>query len=95
MNIDGQIIALVRRFGETLGGSVGRLRCFHAHGVQIEGWLKGELLFFLDGEKVRGAIGDFDREIRTDLGDRRKQVDLRIALEVEGTRRDAWIELKH
>lgn len=95
MNIDEHIIALVRRFGEVLDGDLGRLRCFHVYGVQIEGWLKGELLYFLDSEKERGTVADFDREVRIVLGNKRKRVDLQVSLEVQGERKDAWIELKH
>ena len=95
INIDENIIALVRRFGETLDGALGRLNCFHVQGVQIEGWLKGEMLFFLDGEKKKAAIADFDREVRILVGDKRKQVDLRLLLEYQGDRHDVWVEVKH
>ncbi len=95
MNIDEHIIALTRRFGEALEGSLDRLRCFHDHGVQIESWLKGELLFFLDTQKEKGAIADLDREVRITVSDRRKQVDLRITFEVSGGHETAWVELKH
>lgn len=95
MNIDEFITALVRRFGDALSGNLCQLRCFHVYGVQVEGWFKGELLYFLDSEKKMGTVADFDREVRIDLGMRQKRVDLKVSLEVQGERRDAWIELKH
>ena len=95
MNIDEHMMAFVRRFGEVLDGDLGRLRCFHIYGVQVEGWLKGELLYFLDNEKKKGTVVDLDREVRIVLGNKGKRVDLRVSLEVQGEREDAWIELKH
>ncbi len=95
MNIDEHMMAFVRRFGEVLDDDLGRLRCFHIYGVQVEGWLKGELLYFLDNEKKKGTVVDLDREVRIVLGNKGKRVDLRVSLEVQGEREDAWIELKH
>ena len=83
MNIDEHVIAFVRRFGEVLDGDLGRLSCFHVYGVQVEGWLKGELLYFLDNEKKKGTVADFDREVRIVLGNKRKHVDLQVSLEVQ------------
>lgn len=95
MNIDEHIIALVRRFGDVLDNNLGQLHCFHVYGVQVEGWLKGELLYFLDREKKEGSVADFDREILVELANKQKRVDLQVSIDVEGGRVDAWIELKH
>ncbi len=53
------------------------------------------MLYFLDNEKKKGTVVDFDREVRIVLGNKGKRVDLRVSLEVQGEREDAWIELKH
>ena len=66
------------------------LECFCAYGVQLEGWLKGELLYFLDIEKTAGRLNDFDRE--ASFGQGRRRVDIKIT-EEDGLA--TWVELKH
>ncbi|MDO9098258.1 MAG: hypothetical protein Q7U60_09065, partial [Candidatus Methanoperedens sp.] len=66
------------------------LNCFCKYGVQLEGWLKGELLTFLDNEKNAGKIAHFDREVIVGLG--RKKTDLKVRT---NSNEEAWIELKH
>ena len=87
---ESQMMDLVGRFREVLETRPGILQSFSKHGVQIEGWLKGELLHFLDNERSSGRLRDFDRE--TDFGQGRSRIDLKL------TDRDGqltWVELKH
>lgn len=63
-----------------------RMRSFASHGVQLEGWFKGELLFALDAMKEAGSIVKFDREVKRPEG--------RIDLMVESSGLH-WVELKH
>jgi len=69
---------LIIRFKEVLDSNEGRLNCFCKYGVQLEGWLKGEVLYFLDNEKSAGRIADFYREVPTGVG--RKKADLKIRI---------------
>jgi hypothetical protein len=65
-----------------------RMACFTRHGVQTEGWFKGEMLLVLDGAQQRGLIAGFDREVLTG----RKRIDLRVDGVGGG---HWWVELKH
>jgi hypothetical protein len=65
-----------------------RLRSFAAHGVQVEGWFKGKLIFALDVCRKSGAIQRFDREIK--IRPSRRAIDLYVQMD-----RDHWVELKH
>jgi hypothetical protein len=69
------------------------LKSFCRHGVQLEGWLKGELLYFLDNEKKQKVIIDFDREVA--LGKEIGKVDLRLTFSAPAGFVDAWTELKY
>ena len=95
MNTDDFMTQLVVRFSRQLQRQQGKLRCFHQQGVQLEGWLKGELLYFLDGEKANGRIWDFDREVRIDLEGRRKRIDLLVFPKSQHKSSACWIETKH
>lgn len=96
MNTDEIVTGLFNRFGELLSKRAqGRLKCFQKYEVQVEHWLKGELLYFLDGEKRHGRLSHFDSEVPAYLRKGSKQVDLKLTLEEEGSVSDAWIELKH
>jgi len=85
-----QMIELVKRFQEVLDVRPGILECFCDHGVQLEGWLKGELLYFLDAEKAGGRLYDFDREVS--FGQGRRKIDIKLTGE-DGLA--TWVELKH
>ena len=63
-----------------------RLCCFAKHGVQTEGWFKGELLVFLETLAQQNIVKSFDREVR------RASTLIDLALQFE---RQNWIELKH
>ena len=90
MGSETQMIELVNRFQEVLDARRGILECFCSYGVQLEGWLKGELLYFLDAEKAEGRLYDFDREVS--FGQGRRKIDIKITGE-NGIA--TWMELKH
>jgi hypothetical protein len=97
MNIsspDKEVLSLVFAFSQALERRAAHLQSFCRHGVQVEGWLKGELLGFLDEQKRQGKIVDFGREEKV-LSDKRKRVDFKLALKTETGTRVAWIEIKH
>jgi hypothetical protein len=90
---DNEMLDLVLRFQNVLNNREGILVCFCDQGVQLEGWLKGELLYFLTQEKADGRISSFDREARFDGN--RGRVDIRIDVETNEVATNAWVELKH
>ena len=93
MTLEDQLRESVFRFKENLDAHEELLKCFCQHGVQLEGWLKGELLYFLHNEKSMGKIVDFDREVS--LGKGREKVDFRVKMSTSSGVLDAWIELKY
>ena len=84
------ISSLVFRFRDYLKEKHEPLACFTSSGVQVEGWLKGELLTFLTREMNQQLISDFDREVK--CGDGFKKVDLTVSFAKQDRH---WIELKH
>lgn len=91
--LDAELCSLVHRFGQVLGERLHVLRCFVEQGVQVEGWLKGEILAFLTQEKKEGRLVDFDREVL--IGQGRRKADLTLAMQCGAERFEAWVELKH
>jgi len=91
MTLEDDIERLVIRFKKNLDTREELLECFCRHGVQLEGWLKGEFLYFLHKEKSMGKLVDFDREVT--VGNSRKKVDFRVRMPTSSL--DAWIELKY
>lgn len=87
------LFSLVKRFGESLNLRSSVLKCIAEQGVQVEGWLKGEILGFLTEEKNAERILDFDREARIGIG--RRRADLVVWFDADGDRCPVWIELKH
>lgn len=71
---------------QHLNGLQDRLQSFCRHGVQLEGWFKGELLTLFDRLQAERIIGDLDREVRLGNG----RIDLHLTLE-DGAH---WVELK-
>jgi hypothetical protein len=55
------------------------LRCFSNLGVQVEGWLKAEILFQLERKMQEGLIDKFDREVR--VGRTRRKLDLLVSVQ--------------
>ena len=90
MGSETKMIGLVNRFQEVLDTRRDILECFCNYGVQLEGWLKGELIYFLDTEKAGGRLHDFDREVS--FGHGRRKIDIKITDE---NALDDWVELKH
>jgi hypothetical protein len=90
--MDEEMILLVSRLAEYLRMSKQQLQCFNTYGSQVEGWFKGELICFLDREKLEGRLHDFGRERNDHGGDNGKKVD--IMLEFDNMR-PLWVELKH
>ena len=93
MSSDSQIMDLVSSFRNAMEAHEEHLKCFCAHGVQLEGWLKGEFIHFLDQHKSMAKIVGFDREERAGKG--RKKVDFRLEFLGEMGTRHAWLEIKH
>lgn len=81
------------RFKEILNSKKELLDCLCKYEVQVEGWLKGELLCFLDNEKATGRLAGLDREVSLGVG--RKKVDLMVKIQTSSGALEAWIELKH
>lgn len=86
---------LVSRFAEYLKKSERQLGCFHKYESQVEGWFKGELLCFLDHEKLEGRLLNFEREKLAYILGKRKSVDIALQFDKSGSRPLSWIELKH
>lgn len=89
VGLDNWVKDFVTSFRQVLDAHESHLKSFCSHGVQVEGWLKGELLGFLEQQKVR-----FSREEKIS-NDKRKKVDFKIELTTETGIEYAWIELKH
>ena len=87
------VLALLGRFDQRLVASRQKLRCFTDSGVQVEGWLKGEMLCFLTDEKNSGRLNDFDREVPCGIG--RKRIDFMLQMGTAGRECMVWMELKH
>jgi|GEM_PF-1691910 len=85
------LLDLVFRFKEVMDSRENTLNSFCKYGVQLEGWLKGEILSFLDAEKGAGRIDNFDREIIVGQGKKKTDINVKLAPDSE----IAWIELKH
>lgn len=85
MSTPSLLLNLVARFRVILDEHEAYLKCFNGYGVQVEGWLKEELLHFLIGKDL-----NFCRE--EPCGQGRKKVDfcLKVA-EMPAI----WIEIKH
>jgi len=85
--------SLTQRFADLLRLREQTLKCFANLGVQVEGWLKGEMLSFLTQDKINGNIHDFDREVLVGCG--KRKTDLMVTFEHASRQHDIWIELKH
>lgn len=97
MSNDVQMQKLVSAFGDELADRQGILECFCDQESRIEGWLKGELLYFLDRAKKSGqlhdiGLRDFRREYK--IGKRKGSMSFDLRLTDNGGS-DIWIELKH
>ena len=88
MDTTSRMVELISRLNEVMNARRDRLESFCLNGVQVEGWLKGELLYFLDTEKAAGRLSNFKREA-TIHG--RRKVDIWLAFDHSIP---AWVELK-
>jgi hypothetical protein len=93
MNTTNYLLDVIKRFRRTLDEHQKQLECFDTYAVQVEGWLKGELLPFFLSEKDNGRLFDFNTECQCGLG--RRRVDYRLELHSGDIKTEVWIELKH
>ena len=93
IDIDRALLELVIGFRQVMEKRAEYLKCFQSHGVQLEGWLKGELLHFLDDYQITGKISRFDREEPAGKG--RRKVDFHLEFSDANAPRLAWLEIKH
>lgn len=94
VGLDKQVRDLVTSFKQVLDAHECHLKSFCNHGVQVEGWLKGELLGFLEQQQADGVIAGFSREVKVE-NDKRKKVDLKVVFPTDKGTECIWIELKH
>jgi hypothetical protein len=95
--MDEEMIALVSGLKKYLHErSEQQLQCFHRYESQVEGWFKGELLFFLDREKREGRLPKFIREKQFYYNDNQYiLVDIVLYFDERDNNRVCWVELKH
>lgn len=93
MSKGNQLESMILRFRTIMEAHQRHLERFCAYGVQLEGWLKGEFLCFLDDEKAAGRITNFDREVQPS-GTKRK-IDFYLELPANIFSPYLWIEAKH
>jgi hypothetical protein len=91
LEVEDSLRVLVSDFKKVLDDHEELLKCFCRKGVQLEGWLKGELLYFFEKEKKK-VILDFDREVTIPIG---RKVDFRITVGERTNFVDVWIEIKY
>lgn len=93
MDSNNQLQNIVLHFRRIMESHQKHLEHFCDHGVQLEGWLKGEFLCFLEDYKSMGRMVNFDREVR--FGGSKRKID--FCLEIPGAILSSyvWIELKH
>ena len=82
---------IITRFRIILDEPNKHMKCFDEHAVQVEGWLKGELLPFFDCEMTNGSLVDFNTEVTRGHG----RVDYRLIVPDGLIAVEVWIELKH
>lgn len=67
------------------------MRLFDEHAVQVEGWLKGELLPLFEIEKTDCRLIEFNTEVSCGYG----RVDYHLIVPDEPIAAEVWLELKH
>ncbi len=83
--------SIVTRFRVILDEHDRHLKCFDQYAVQVESWLKGELLPFFENEMTDGRLVDFNTEVASGTG----RVDYRLIVPDGPIATEVWIELKH
>lgn len=92
MSIEQNLISLVNELKVFFNSRLSYFETFTKHGVQVEGWFKGELLNFLENKNPVGIIG-FEREYSIGIG--RRKVDFVLETEGNGLPRRVLVEIKH
>ena len=90
-----QVVDITRRLAGHLTGRADQLRCFNEYASQVEGWFKGELLWFLDEEKKAGHVLGVEREKLVRVGVKRVSVDFLLDLQAPSGSALCWTEIKH
>jgi hypothetical protein len=93
VDTDRSLIELTIGFRQVMEERTEYLKCFQTHGVQLEGWLKGELLHFLDHYQKTGKISRLAREEPAGKG--RRKVDFYLEFSDVNGPHLAWLEIKH
>lgn len=93
MNIDQKLVKIIYLLRNYLDTKKEILTCFCSHGVQLEGWFKGELLFFFSNLKSSKDILDIDREVKSPVAN--NKIDFKLELQTDNQSDTVWIELKH
>ena len=89
MSTKDYLLDVISRFRVVLDAHIRQLVCFDQYAIQVEGWLKGEIVQFFDSEKLATTLDEFETEVKCGYG--RKRVD--CFLKLQGT--PVWVELKH
>ena len=93
MDLDNYLVNLIKKFKQYLDLKEELLNAFCDYGVQLEGWFKGELLFFFDKLKSSKELNDFDREIKSPTLN--NKIDFKLEFQIDNQIKIAWLELKH
>lgn len=88
---------VVTRFRTVLDTHDIHMKLFDQHAVQVEGWLKGELLHFFHIEKADGRLRDYWSESwpKSETAPSRKRIDYALELATGAATTKVWVELKH
>ncbi|GAI25108.1 unnamed protein product, partial [marine sediment metagenome] len=92
-NLDNNLLEINLKFKDYLNSKKGILSCFYNKGVQLEGWFKGELLYFLSNLKESKKIYDFDREVKSPVSNQR--IDFKLEFKINNSNEVLWLEIKH
>jgi len=93
MNLDKNLIRIIFLLKDYLDTKKEILTCFCGHGVQLEGWFKGELLFFFSNLKNSKDIYDFNREVKPPVAN--NKIDFKLKLQIDNRIETVWLEIKH
>jgi hypothetical protein len=93
MNSKNELQNIIHHFRTIMDSHQKHLINFCDQGVQLEGWLQGEFLCFLDDQKEIRRIVNFDREVK--FSSSKGRVDFCLEIPGEMSSSYIWIELKH
>jgi len=88
---------VVARFRMILDGHTIHMQLFDLHAIQVEGWLKGELLPFFHTDKNNGRLQNCLSESCSEFktGPSLKRIDYELELLGATGVTKVWLELKH